>query len=377
MKLGWPLSGSRHGAAHAFAAFILLAVSLSEPIAARSQEIQSDAGWRNLSLEQYQQQLRNLDSIVAACQKQRSGANAAQTSFPACDPAQVGPDDRVQWPPGSASPGATSQTREVRYDWLRSVLARAVKKSGAPEKSIFAAVPGADNKTASVDELLSAARQRLLDDATQTGSPLAPNPDYSSERATMKSILAQHAYQSVASQSALARFREWLGNLLDKIFSGLIRFGAHAPWIAWLLRILLLVAICTALVWFLLRIERRSRVRLIPDVEPAPGAPSAREWQLWLRDAQAMAARGQWREAIHFVYWASIARLESKRLWPADRARTPREYLALLAATDPRKPSLKDLTRSFERTWYGGRAAQASDFNAALEQAAALGVAPE
>ena len=372
MKLGWPLSGSRHGAARAFAAFTLLAVSLSQPIAARSQELPSDSGWRDLSLEQYQQQLQNLDSIVAACQKQRSGASVAQTSFPACDPAQVGPDNRVQWPPGSAS-----QSREVRYDWLRSVLARAAKKSAAPEKSIFAAIPGANDKAPSPDELLSAARQRLRNDATQAGSPLAPNPDYSSERTTMKSILAQPAYQSVASQSALAKFREWLGNLLDKIFSGLIRFGAHAPWIAWLLRILLLVAICTALVWFLLRIERRSRIRLIPDVEPAPGAPSAREWQLWLRDAQAMAARGLWREAIHFVYWASIARLESKRLWPADRARTPREYLALLAATDPRKPNLKELTRSFERTWYGGRAAQASDFNAALEQAAALGVAAE
>jgi len=372
MKLGWPLSGSRHSAAHAFAAFTLLAVSLSESIAGRSQEIQSDAGWRDLSLEQYQQQLQNLDSIVAACQKQRSGAGAAQTSFPACDPEQVGPDDRVQWPPGTAS-----QTREVRYDWLRSVLVRTAKKSEAPEKSAFVAIPDTGNKPASVDELLSAARHRLQDDATQAGRPLAPNPDYGRERASMNSILAQRAYQSVASQSALARFREWLGNLLDKLFSGLIRFGSHSPWIVWLLRILLLVAICTALVWFFLRIERRSRIRLIPDVEPAPGAPSAREWQLWLRDAQAMAARGQWREAIHFVYWASIARLESKRLWPADRARTPREYLGLLAATDPRKPKLGELTLSFERTWYGGRAAEASDFNAALEQAAELGVAPE
>jgi len=372
MKLGWPLSSSCHAAARAFAAFTVLALVLSEPIAGRSQELPSDAGWRDLSLEQYQQQLQNLDSIVAACQKQRSGASVAQTSFPACDPAQVGPDDHVQWPSG-----ATSQARDIRYDWLRSVLARAAKKSDAAEKSIFAAIPGANNKPPSVDDLLSAARQRLHDDAAQAGKPLAPSPDYSSERASMKSILAQSAYKTVASQSALARFREWLGNHLDKLFSGLIRFGSHAPWIAWLLRILLLFAICTALVWFLLRIERRSRIRLIPDVEPAPGAPSAREWQLWLRDAQAMAARGLWREAIHFVYWASIARLESKRLWPADRARTPREYLALLAATDPRKPNLKALTRSFERTWYGGRTAQASDFNAALEQAAALGVAAE
>ena len=382
MKLRWPLSGSRHSVARAFAAFTLLAVSLSEPIAARSQDIPSDAGWRDLSLEQYQQQLQNLDSIVAACQKQRSGAGAAQTSFLACDPAQVGPDSRVQWPPRSASPGTVSPgqaspSREVRYDWLRSVLARATKKSDAPANSVFAAIPGTENKPASFDELLSAARQRLQNDSTLAGRPLAPNPDYTSERASMNSILAQRAYQRVTQVSALSRVRVWLGNLLDKLFSGLIRFGAHAPWIAWLFRILLLVAICTALVWFLLRIERRSRIRLIPDVEPAPGAPSAREWQLWLRDAQAMAARGMWREAIHFVYWASIARLESKRLWPADRARTPREYLALLAATDPRKVNLKELTRSFERTWYGGRTAQASDFNAALEQAAALGVAAE
>ena len=175
----------------------------------------------------------------------------------------------------------------------------------------------------------------------------------------------------------MGRLREWLANLLDKFFSGLVRFGSNAPWIVWVLRILLLVGLCTALVWFLLRIERRSRIRLIPEIELATGAPSAREWQLWLRDAQAMAAQGQWREAIHFLYWASISRLEAKRLWPADRARTPREYLALLNGTDPRKSNLTALTRSFERTWYGGRAAQASDFNAALEQAAALGVAAE
>ena len=38
-----------------------------------------------------------------------------------------------------------------------------------------------------------------------------------------------------------------------------MRFGSRSPWIVWLLRVLLLVGICTALVWFLVRIERRSR----------------------------------------------------------------------------------------------------------------------
>jgi hypothetical protein len=137
---------------------------------------------------------------------------------------------------------------------------------------------------------------------------------------------------------------------------------------------LLLAAFCTLLVWLIVRLERNARVRLVPDIETSPDAPSAREWQVWLKDAQAAAAGGQWREAIHSVYWASIARLESGRLWPADRARTPREYLALLRGTDPRKPKLTALTRSFEHTWYGGREAAAADFNTAMALAADLGV---
>jgi hypothetical protein len=122
-----------------------------------------------------------------------------------------------------------------------------------------------------------------------------------------------------------------------------------------------------------MQLERRWRIRLIPESDgPAAGAASARDWQLWLADARRAAAAGQWREAIHFAYWASISRLESRRLWPADRARTPREYLALVAADDPRKPLLATLTRSFERVWYGGRAAAESDYRKAEALADAL-----
>ena len=82
------------------------------------------------------------------------------------------------------------------------------------------------------------------------------------------------------------RVLEWLGNLLDKILMKLAGMGARAPWAGRLLEGLLLGGICIALVWFFIRIERSARVRLIPDVEPGPGAPSAREWQLWIKDAQ-------------------------------------------------------------------------------------------
>ena len=134
-----------------------------------------------------------------------------------------------------------------------------------------------------------------------------------------------------------------------------------------------IVAVCVALVWSLLRLERRWRVQLTSEVDrPAPGAASARDWQLWLEDARRAAASGLWREAIHFVYWAAISRLESRRLWPADRARTPREYLALVAPEDPRKPGLSQLTNTFERVWYGGRAAGESDYQNAENLASTL-----
>jgi hypothetical protein len=91
-----------------------------------------------------------------------------------------------------------------------------------------------------------------------------------------------------------------------------------------------------------------------------------------MEDARRAAAAGLWREAIHFTYWAAISRLESKRLWPADRARTPREYLALVASDDPRRPGLATLTGSFERVWYGGRPAAESDYRNAEQIASAL-----
>jgi hypothetical protein len=275
-------------------------------------------------------------------------------------------------------PGATaSQAREVRYDWLRSVLIHAGDKGSAAQPVAVGAHSSAKSQPKNMSDLLNDARQRLQMDERQAESPLATNPAYTDERKSLDAILAQREYQGVTKVSVRDRVLEWLGNLFDRILTSLAGMGARAPWAARLLEGLLLGGICIVLIWFFIRIERSARVRLVPDVEPAPGSPSAREWQLWVKDAQAAAAGGLWREAIHSVYWASIARLESGRSWPADRARTPREYLGLLRGNDPRKPTLTALTRSFERTWYGGRDAAATDFNSAMALAAELGVQAE
>ncbi len=334
---------------------LLALVVLMAPLA------QAHAGQADVSLDAYRGHLEKLQAVVTACRKLRSRG--------ACNPDQVGPDDQVKWSSG----GATVQ-RAIRYGWLRETLDRAGKKE-EPKKANAIPVQGVVATPVSVDALLAQAQQRLEADWKQAGG-LAPETraDHARERKSIATILARREYQGVSETSAWERFQEWLENLLARIFGRLIAFGARSPWIAFTLRVLLIGVLCVALVWVLIRLERRARARLVPDAQPAAGAPSAREWQLWFQDAQRMAAQGQWREAIHFLYWAAISRLESKRMWPADRARTPREYLSLFPAADSRRENLTALTRSFEKTWYGGREAAASDFAAALQRAAGLGV---
>lgn len=344
-----------------FALFLALLLAAPALPFARAQAVA--AGQPDANLAAYRNHLGALQAVVMDCRKQRTKD--------ACSPSRVGPDDQVQWKSGS-----TVAARAIRYDWLREALDRAGKKEEPQKPDPVPALPGAIKPEApvSADTLLAQAQQRLDGDMKQAGGSAAPALEHAAERQSIAKILARREYQGVSQTSAWERLQEWFENFLASIFGHLIGFGAASPWIARLLQILLIGSLCVALAWALIRIERRSRIRLIPDAQPAVHAPSARQWQLWFQDAQQMAAQGLWREAIHFLYWAAISNLESRRMWPADRARTPREYLRLFPAADPRRGNLTGLTRSFETTWYGGREAGSSDFHAALKMAEGLGV---
>ncbi len=334
-----------------------------------AQEAPPSSGFRDVTLAEYRQHLEQLDGVVADCAAQLQLKTPPPAGQDACDPDRVGADDRVE---GVA--GAASQAREVRYDWLRSALSRAGKKAGRTTPFVLGAHARAASDLPDATALLNDAHQRLRIDEQQIDGPPQENPAYMQQRKSLNAILAQREYKGATEVPVKNRLQEWFGNLLDRILMRLAAVGAQAPWIGTLLELLLLAAALTTLLWLLVRLERNARIRLVPDVQTAPGAPSAREWQQWLKDAQTAASAGAWREAIHSVYWASISKLEASRLWPADRARTPREYLGLLHGTDPRNATLTALTRSFERTWYGGREAAAADFNAAMHLAAELGV---
>lgn len=324
----------------------------------------------------YQARLRALDEVIASCQ-------AAMTN---CQSSRVGPDLQI------AVPG---DTRQVHFAWLRSLLdqAAAGRETDEPESQTTekkvkeqAASPDKNKKAVqsaesrdyippTLKQRLEDAHKRLADEEHEVereGEEKAPRQSPSNQHTTLAAILAARDYHpAVAGRSIKQRVLEKIGNGINRFIASLIRAGARSKWIGITAEIAFVVLICVALVWFLIRLERQGR--FTPEsLGPGAGAASARDWQLWLEDAHAAASRSAWRDAIHLLYWASISRLESSGLWPADRARTPREYLALIARENPHYAGLSALTRSFERTWYAARPASEADFHQAEQLASRL-----
>jgi hypothetical protein len=346
---------------------------------------------REATLAEYRQHLVELNEVVGTCARARDNKS--------CDPELAGQDDRVPL-------FNTQERRLVRYNWLRVLLWSARTKDVIPktaqdhngnkaqtktdntpeDKARSEAGGGAKEAPAeeytrplkpTTGELLQAAQLRLARDLTQADSAAAGEPaaapDYSQERNTMKQVLAGRDFRNLEPPTKRDSLLEKLDEWLNRLFKTIGKLHANVDWLGPVIVWGFILATCVGLTWGLLQLERRWRIRLVPESDgPAAGAASARDWQLWIDDARRAAVAGQWREAIHFVYWAAISRLESKRLWPADRARTPREYLALVTTNDPRRAGLATLTGSFERTWYGGRKAGESEYMQAEKLAEGL-----
>ncbi len=321
--------------------------------------------WQDVSMDQYREHLVSLQGLTQICAKARD--------LTTCDPTLVGLDDRI---PVDTRPNA--ERRLVRYGWLRILFSRAEEPDQAEQApdSRGKAVPARDTARPApptTSQLLIDTQARLARDLADASRPAEIAPSHAQVRDSMKLVLSGREFRNLEQPPEGDTLLERFGNWLNRMIANIDKMRAHSAWIGRAMVWGFFLAVGVGLAWGLVRIERRWRIRLVPSYQaPAPEAASARDWQLWLADARRAAAAGLWREAIHFVYWASISRLESGRLWPADRARTPREYLALMATEDPRQAGLALLTNSFERTWYGGREARESDYRRAEALAAAL-----
>ncbi len=290
-----------------------------------------------LSIEAYEAQLLGWSQQLKTLQLHPEEAANFRTGLPA---------------KSLVSEGA--QKMEVSHSWLNSALMAFI--AAKPERK---------------PELLRQMQARLAAQQREADAFRQPAPYPASSRQQLNDILARHEFSRVHGPSAWDLWKQRVMNRilrwLDRLFRAVPRTSHGDKIFVW---IVIAAALGALAVWLKRAASRRIQE---PPREPIPFAPSARHWRQWLAEARAAAQQGRWRDAIHLAYWAAISQLEQAGAWVPDRARTPREYLRLLPTGTDRRTVLETLTRRFEITWYGQRAAVAEDFADTLLQLEKLG----
>jgi hypothetical protein len=288
------------------------------------------AALKPATLTEYVSQARQLESVAAACAQKASACEA---------PAEI-PDEKVSLGSGGSF--------AARYEWFSAALAAAKKLPDAARGAQMQAV-----------------EQHLDADLADAQASPASGVDDSVARKRADAILAESEFAIADQQTPWQRILEWVYNWLARALMLVAAFGNHSPWIGPLIEWGLAALACALVLVWILRTVQRERLRLRVEADRAIEVTEERVLN-WMREAEQSAARGAFRDAVHCLYWASIATLEGRRFWHPDRARTPREYLRLLDSVSAAGRLLRRQTLAFEKIWYGLRPAQESDYEQAL-----------
>ncbi len=175
-------------------------------------------------------------------------------------------------------------------------------------------------------------------------------------RAMAARILAEHQFKQ--GEDLWQRFLAWLGSLLDIQVPSFLGSG-WAPFVV----LAVLVAAAAAVIFLALRngAPRRSRRarRTGVVVTEQDQELSAEQWR---KEADRLAAEGNYREALRCRYRALVAELADRRLIDQVPGRTSGDYVRAVRVLVPEAAEqFSSATRLFERCWYGH---EASDANA-------------
>ncbi len=293
-----------------------------------------EAPVEQISRAQFATRVQQLQTVVNAC---KLGAKACV--------ADVGPDDRI------AAEGAPAEFSE-HWDWLRDALQAATKQK--------------ENERS---DAMSLAADHLKELAADTDASTSPIVSTDSERAVSKAkeVLQRAEFRPAAAAEPSwldrknAQFWMWFGSL----FEGARRLGSALPWLGKALEWGFFVLAAVGLLLFIRRSFARQQLQIALSTGAMQFSAWEREANDWASEAEARAAKSEWRDAVHCLYWAAIVRLEAKRAWRHNPSRTPREYVRLLQQGSPQQSALRGLTGIFERVWYGLRDAEVHDYERA------------
>lgn len=248
-----------------------------------------------------------------------------------------------------------SREYTVSYAWLKNDLAELPSANPAKRSQLIKGI---------------GSRLQHAEEEALMFTIATPVPDNASSK--LAAILARREFRDVHGPTALDRLRDrlllWLARLLERIFIGA---GSHSQVLQIVSYILMIAAIVVLGLWIKRHFSAPSANATPREI--VPFAPSARHWRSWLNQARQLAAQGDWRGAIHLAYWAAISFLEEGGAWRPDRARTPRDYLKLIGQQHLYFAVLRELTRTFELTWYGNQEANAVHFQETLSHLEKLG----
>ncbi len=184
----------------------------------------------------------------------------------------------------------------------------------------------------------------------------------------------------------LRPFAEWVEATWEKLMEWLARLWPDAPDkpvflgldVPSLVTILVVVLAAIAL-WLGVRAirNRRRRAPAAPAAAtpPPPAAdedPLSRGANEWERYGAELAAAGRFREAIRAWYHAVLVTLFRRGALHFRKGRTNWEYVAALAPGYEWRPRFIELTRHFEREWYGRDRSTAESFQEAEDMARSL-----
>ena len=170
------------------------------------------------------------------------------------------------------------------------------------------------------------------------------------------------------------RINRWITDLLLRFLNQVGRYPIGAKVLFWSI-------IFAVVVWLAVLLFRYWTRRAVLEELPTPDSVAfVRTWQEWIKVAREAAMRGNFREAVHSMYWAGICYLEDSGVVRKDRTRTPREYMRSVSNATQLAPSgrktreaLSALTMALEQVWYGRRPASNQDFADAMRSVEALG----
>lgn len=219
----------------------------------------------------------------------------------------------------------------------------------------------AEHDTTKSKAVLRAVQRRLAAMREAAADLEAGSSDVSTESARfrLENILRRREFARANGPSEAellqARIARWIEERILRLLS-LLHIGRTAGnLVTWSIVALAFALLCY---WAWQNVSRSLR-----SAAPSPQRTGAvNESRQWARDAFAAAERGDYREAVHCAYWATIVHLEGLGLLKRDHARTPRESLRLLEPHPKERQLLGDFTRNFELIWYGYRPASPEDW---------------